>query len=64
MADLFLYYWGICRRINFVTILRMDYCIFSTLPLNVENTVIHAQSLKAAMFLLLAAFFGQGVDGR
>ena len=30
-------------------IVCMNHCIFSTLPLDVENTVIHTQSLKVAV---------------
>ena len=30
-------------------IMCMNHCIFSTLPLDVENTVIHTQNLKVTV---------------
>ena len=33
--------------------LRPGYCIFSTLPLDVENTVTRTQSLKVMVFCVL-----------
>ena len=49
MTDLFL-----CCGRDFISLLcvRM-YCIFSTLPLDVENTVIRTQSLKVMVFCVL-----------
>ena len=49
MADLFL-----CCGREFISLLcvRM-YCIFSTLPLDVENTVTRTQSLKVMVFCVL-----------
>ena len=49
MTDLFL-----CCGRDFISLLcvRM-YCIFSTLPLDVENTVTRTQSLKVMVFCVL-----------
>ena len=49
MADLFL----CCGRGYYIFALRPDCCIFSTLPLDVENTVIRTQSLKVMVFCVL-----------
>ena len=49
MADLFL----CCGRGYYIFALRPDCCIFSTLPLDVENTVTRTQSLKVMAFCVL-----------